>query len=137
MNLVNEADVLSMPIRHAGPSKHYKDFLIKKHNYDGCVEDPHGFLLYRIFPEFQEAQVGEIYIEASKRRLGIGKELADKFTALAKAANCKIMSCQTVLTGSEDELSMLAILSYGFRPLKVMPPTQGNNGTVIYIKEIQ
>jgi hypothetical protein len=103
MNLVNEADVLSMPIRHAGPSKHYKDFLIKKH----------------------------------KRRLGIGKELADKFTALAKAANCRIMSCQTVLTGSEDELSMLAILSYGFRPLKVMPPTQGNNGTVIYIKEIQ
>jgi GNAT superfamily N-acetyltransferase len=102
-------------------SFHYKNFLMNKAGYDGAFEDPHGFILYKqITPT--EMRIGEIYIEPSKRNLGIAKELADRVKELALSKGCTHISCMTHLTGQDDHLSMLAILHYGFKPIAA----QGN-----------
>lgn len=127
MSDLNNLVTLRRPVHLS--SFHYKDYLMKKYLYDGAVEEPHGFLLYRIVGE--ECIIGDIYVEAEKRQLGIAAELADKCTEIARANGCKILSCQTQITGGDDHLSMLAILHYGFKPITA------NNNVVIYVKEIQ
>lgn len=102
---------------------------MSKMGYDGAVEEPHGFILYKIIGT--ECYIGEIYVEKSKRQLGIASELADKVTDIALANGCTILTCETNLCGHEDELSMLSILHYGFRPI------QAHNNSIRYMKEIR
>lgn len=111
-----------------GSSFHFRDYLVRKYGYETPIEDPHGFILYRINGD--ECNIGEIYVEPSKRQLGIATELADKVTEIARQNNCKYLVCQTQLTGKDDELSMLSILHYGFKPIRA------HDNVIVYAKEL-
>lgn len=125
-----DSNIIALKRPVHGSSFHYKDFLLSKGGYDGSFEDPHGFILFKqVGP--QEMRIGEIYVEPSKRNLGIAKELADQVTSLAIAKGCTHLSCSTNLTGRDDNLSMLAILHYGFIPV------QAHSNEIMYIKQIQ
>ncbi len=128
MQIIDGSNVsqLRRPVHQS--SFHYKDYLGKKAGWDGTFEDPHGFIAYRQLND-TEMHICDIYIEPTKRAMGIATELADKVLDLAIARGCKILSCRTQITGSEDHLSMLAILHYGFRPV------QAHSNEILYMKE--
>lgn len=76
-------------------------------------------------------RIGEIFVEPSKRSLGIGRELADRVLELAISKGCTHLSCSNNLTNPvEDRMAQLAILGYGFMPI------QAHNNETIYLKEI-
>lgn len=111
-------------------NNHYREFLMQKGGYDGFFEHEHGFILYKLFPESRELRIGELYVDKNYRQSGIGKELADKCTELALSHGFNLLSCMTHITGNDDALSMLAILHYGFKPIKAQADD------IIFLKEI-
>ena len=111
-------------------SNPYKDYLVYKYDYAGAIEEDGAFLLYRFFPEASEMNIGEIYVEPQKRHDGVATKLANQAMMIAKAKNIKYLSCQTELTGKGDEVSMMAILSYGFKPIRA------EQNKIIYVREV-
>jgi GNAT superfamily N-acetyltransferase len=128
MNLI-EGNVTQLRRPVHGSSFHYKDYLMSKMGYDGAFEDPHGFVLYKQVSPV-EMRVSEVYVEPSKRKLGIASELTNRVAELAISKGCTHITCSTNITGNEDHLSMLAILHYGFRPV------HAHNNEIMYAKEL-
>jgi predicted GNAT superfamily acetyltransferase len=112
-------------------SNSYKDYLVYKYNYDGAIEEDGAFLLYRFFPESSELNIGEIYVPYQKRMDGLATRLANQVSMVAKAKGLKYLSCQTEITGKGDEVSMMAILSYGFKPIRA------EQNKITYIREVE
>jgi len=85
------------------------------------IENEHGFITYKLFPE--ECYVIDIYVRPEDRRTRIGSMMADSVVKIAKEKGCKI------LTGSIDTRlisctqSAKALLAYGFRFLRNDGPT--------------
>lgn len=102
-------------------SNHYKSYLMSKCGYE-VIEDAHGFVLYYI--NGKECHLAEVYIEPSKRRLGIATELAEKLTDIALDNECEWITCSTTIRGDyndaadgQEAQSMMAALSFDFRPV--------------------
>lgn len=112
-------------------SNPYKEYLIYKYDYEGSIEEDGSFLLYRIFPDSEELNIGEIFVPHQKRMSGVATKLANQAMMIAKMKQCKYLSCQTELTGKGDEVSMIAILSYGFKPIRA------ENNKITYILEVR
>jgi GNAT superfamily N-acetyltransferase len=112
----------------------YKDYLMFKYDYEGAIERDGAFLLYRFFRDeagnCTELNIGDIYVPPQKRNDGLATKLGDEVTMIAKAKGCRFMTCQTELTGKGDEVSMIVILSYGFKPYKA----EGNK--IQFLKEV-
>lgn len=112
-------------------SNPYKSYLTFKYNYDGAIERDGSFLLYRIFTEQSELNIGEIYVEPSKRNDNVATQMASEVMLIAKMKGLKFLSCQTELTGKGDEVSMIAILSFGFKPIRA------ENNKITFVREVQ
>lgn len=96
----------------------YKEYLLTKYEYDGAIEEDGAFLLYKFAPEASELVIGDIYVAPQKRNDGVGTRLANQVMMIAKMKGLKYLTCQTQLTGKGDDISMIAILSYGFKPIR-------------------
>lgn len=107
----------------------YRDYLVRKYGYEDPIEMDGGFLLYRFIGN-GECNIGEIYVPSNKRESGIARAMADKCVEIALINECSYLSAQTQITGNDDNLSMLAILHYGFLPLRA------ENNTVTFYKKI-
>jgi GNAT superfamily N-acetyltransferase len=108
----------------------YKQYLLSKYEYDGAIEEDGAFLLYKILPETSELVIGEIYVEPQKRKDGLATRLANQAMMIAKMKDLKYLTCQTQLTGKADEVSLIAILSYGFKPIKA------HDNFIIFAREV-
>lgn len=108
----------------------YKEYLMFKYSYDGAIEEDGSFLLYRFFPEQSELNIGEIFVPYQKRNDGAATKMANQAMMIAKAKGLKYLSCQTELTGKGDAISMQAILSYGFNPVKA------DQNKITYYREV-
>lgn len=109
----------------------YKEYLLTKHEYDGSIEEDGAFLLYKLCPQTSELVIGEIFVEPLKRTSGVATKLANQAMMIAKAKNLNYLTCQTRLTGKGDDVSMMAILSYGFKPIKA------DMNTISFYKEVE
>jgi ribosomal protein S18 acetylase RimI-like enzyme len=110
-------------------SNPYKDYLTFKYKYDGAIERDGSFLLYRFFEN--ELNIGEIFVDPNKRNSNVGTQMANEAMMIAKMKKLKYLSCQTELTGKGDEISMIAILSFGFKPIKA------DQNKITFIREVQ
>jgi predicted GNAT superfamily acetyltransferase len=110
-------------------SNPYRDYLIYKYDYEGSIDRDGAFLLYRIQGEC--LNIGEIFVPPQKRGDHLATKMADEVSMIAKAKGCKYLTCQTELTGKGDDVSMMAILSYGFKPY------EANGNKIQYLKEVQ
>lgn len=108
----------------------YKEYLLSKYEYDGAIEEDGGFLLYKVLPEESELVIGEIFVEKQKRMDGLATRLANQAMMVAKMKNLKYLTCQTQITGKSDDVSMMAILSYGFRPIRA------HDNFIIFCREV-
>lgn len=111
--------------KHSNP---YRDYLLSKYRYDDALEIDDAFLLYRISGD--EFIIGEIFVPPGRRLSGLATRLADRATEIATESGCKYLVCQTQITGRDDELSMLAILHYGFKPKRA------EQNMILYAKEL-
>jgi hypothetical protein len=116
-------------------SNPYKEYLIEKYGYDGAIEEGESFLLYRLYPETSSLSIGDLYVPGASRRNGDGTRLADRATLVAIENNLKYLTCQTELTGKGDNVSMMAILSYGFIPYDI--ESTGKYKAIKFYKEVQ
>lgn len=108
----------------------YKSYLLTKYEYEGSIEEDGAFLLWKTVPESSELVIGEIYVDTQKRNDGVATRLANQAMMIAKMKNLKYLSCQTEITGKGDDVSMIAILSYGFKPIRA------HNNFVVFAREV-
>lgn len=92
------------------------------------VSDEHGFLCYKIHGE--ECYLEDIFILPEYRQRGIGSDLLDKVTEIAKEAGCRFLSSCIRPSESTSTLSMKAHLSKGFRIYS------SHENRILMIKEI-
>lgn len=105
----------------------FGDYIKEK---DGkCIYETNlGFITYEFLGE--ACYIEHIYVVPSARRDGIGSEMADHVSILAKSKGCKFLTgtVRPSAIGSTD--STLALIEYGFKLM------QSQNDAIYFAKEL-
>lgn len=95
----------------------FKDYLVEKYGYEKPIQDEKGFLLYRF--EGSSCVIGELYVIPKYRGTWHWRSLGNEVKRIATERGCDFLLCQTQLTGHGDNLSVKAIIDFGFIPFAV------------------
>lgn len=77
------------------------------------IENPVGFLIYRVTPD--HLFISDVYIKPECRRHGGGFALADDAEVIANEKGLSYITCQADITSNNVEGSIQTILKYGFK----------------------
>lgn len=87
---------------------------VKEREGKETIEDPgKGFIVYKIKDQF--CHICELYVAPHCRKEGVGTQLADAVTKIAKDAGCKVLFAEVIPSLNGANESMLAQLAYGFK----------------------
>jgi GNAT superfamily N-acetyltransferase len=93
----------------------YADY-IRERTLKSVYEDEHGFCIYTYIMNDECVLLEEFFIRSDIRKMGLGKEMADKIINAAKKRGCRYAMCTVDPTASNASESLKAIIAYGFEP---------------------
>lgn len=105
----------------------YRKYIKELENSE-LIQDPHGFITYKIYGKI--CMIVDIYVEPEFRKENIASKMADEVTKIAKEKGCEYLEAHVWTTANNPSLSASVILAYGFKILT----TELNK--IIFMKEI-
>ncbi len=103
---------LEMPVFQF--TSHYANY-IKERDGKSVIENGHGFVVYKMFPNQKECYIEDMYVKPESRMKGIGKEFLDQVIKIAKAEGMAMVT--SIIRPSQRSVakgSMMAQLKVGF-----------------------
>lgn len=96
----------------------FAEYLEEREGKLTIVEPGKGFIVYKISGEV--CHIAELFVRAGLRRGLVATNLADRVFAMAKDANCKIVTACVIPSTNGASEAMAAQLAYGFKIAKAM-----------------
>lgn len=94
------------------------------------IETDHGFITYKVFGEV--FYIIDLFVSKEKRRTGLGVELADMASAVARGLKCQRLLGSVDPASNGATNSVQALMSYGFE----VSPVQDDKKLWWFVKEL-
>jgi len=105
----------------------YEQYMKEREGID-FHKSEHGFVAYKI--ESSHLFLLDVWVAPTVRRARICYSLVDQLILLAKQKGCTTVHCQTDVRTKNPEISLLAIINYGFKI------NGADRNLITYVKEI-
>lgn len=94
------------------------------------IQGDHGFIVYAINKQANEAFVQELFIREEYRKQNLGSKLVDKVYEKAKEAGVKYLTATVIPSTNNAHVILLAALKYGCKILR------SSENCIVLFKEV-